>query len=29
MLDDRVLRDIGVDRHQFQFWTGQMGPDGW
>jgi hypothetical protein len=28
-LDDRVLRDIGVDRHQFQFWTGQMGPDGW
>lgn len=28
-LDDRVLRDIGVDRHQFEFWAGQMGPDGW
>ena len=28
-LDDRVLRDIGVDRHQFEFQAGQMGPDGW
>ena len=28
-LDDRVLRDIGVDRHQFEFWAGHMGPDGW
>ena len=28
-LDDRVLRDIGVDRDQFEFWAGHMGPDGW
>jgi hypothetical protein len=28
-LDDRVLRDIGVDRHQFEFRPGHMGPDGW
>ncbi len=28
-LDDRVRRDIGVDRHQFEFWAGQMGPHGW
>lgn len=28
-LDDRVLRDIGVDRHECEFWARQMGPDGW
>jgi hypothetical protein len=28
-LDDRMRRDIGVDRHEFEFWAGQMGPHEW
>jgi hypothetical protein len=28
-LDDRVLRDIGVDRHRLEIWAGQMEPDEW
>jgi len=28
-LNDRLRRDIGVDRHEFEFWAGQMGPHEW
>jgi hypothetical protein len=28
-LDDRIRRDIGVDRHEFEFWAGQIGPPEW
>jgi hypothetical protein len=28
-LDDRMRRDIGADRHEFEFWAGQMGPHEW
>jgi hypothetical protein len=24
-----MRRDIGVDRHEFEFWAGQMGPHEW
>jgi hypothetical protein len=28
-VDDRMLRDIGIDRHRLEIWTGQMEPDEW
>ena len=28
-LDDHMRRDIGADRHEFEFWAGQMGPHEW
>jgi hypothetical protein len=28
-LDDRMRRDIGVDRHELEFWAEQMGPHEW